>query len=107
MIERDDIQSGGWNLVFDEAHSLHNVISNLAKSQYTKPKICTVPKGLVKSLTKLKKILWLPLTTERPHKPTESYMVSNQKIKSAIGKVLPVTAKDGLIKTFKSFNNIK
>jgi hypothetical protein len=31
-------------------------------------------------------------------------VVSNQKIKSAIGKDLPVSAKDGLLKTFNSFH---
>jgi hypothetical protein len=31
--------------------------------------------------------------------------VSNQKIKTAIGKPLPVSAKNGLLKTFYSFHN--
>jgi len=32
-------------------------------------------------------------------------VVSNQKIKFAIGKDLPVSAKDGLLKTFNSFHD--
>jgi hypothetical protein len=31
--------------------------------------------------------------------------VSNAKIKTAIGKPLPVSSREGLLKTFKSFNN--
>jgi hypothetical protein len=58
-------------------------------------------------MAKLGDVFRLPLTTERQQKLTESYVVSNQMIKYAIGKDLPVSAKDGLIKTFKSFNNIK
>jgi nucleoside-diphosphate-sugar epimerase len=107
MIERDDIPSGVYNVADDEALSTNDVISILAKSQNTNPKIWAMPKGLIKSLAKLGEMLRLPLTTERLQKLTESYVVSNQKIKSAIGKDLPVSTKDGLIKTFKSFNNIK
>jgi hypothetical protein len=32
-------------------------------------------------------------------------VVSNLKIKKALGKPLPVSAKDGLLKTFNSFQN--
>ena len=59
---------------------------------------------MVQSLSKLGDVLRLPHTTERLQKLTESYVVSNQKIKSAIGKDLPVSAKDGLLKTFNSFH---
>ena len=49
--------------------------------------------------------LYLPLNTERLQKLTSSYVVSNAKIKAAIGKPLPVSSREGLLKTFKSFNN--
>ena len=45
----------------------------------------------------------MPLTTERLDKLTESHVVSNQKIKIALGKELPVTAREGLRTTIKSF----
>ena len=48
--------------------------------------------------------LHLPLNRERLAKLTENYVVSNRKIKSALGMdKMPVRAKDGLIKTIKSF----
>ncbi len=45
----------------------------------------------------------MPLNTERLQKLTESYVVSNTKIKQAIGKPFPVAAKEVLLKTFGSF----
>ena len=103
LIERDDIPSGVYNVADDSPLSTNDVISILAESQNRKAKIWDVSKGLIQSFAKLGDILRLPLTTERLQKLTESYVVSNQKIKSAIGKDLPVSAKDGLLKTFNSF----
>lgn len=104
LIEREDIPSGIYNVADDEALSTNDLISILAKSQNKKPRIWNLPSGLIQSLSKLGVALRLPLTTERLQKLTESYVVSNQKIKSAIGKNLPVSAEDGLLKTFYSFH---
>jgi nucleoside-diphosphate-sugar epimerase len=103
LIERDDIPSGVYNVADDEALSTNDVISILAESLNKKAKILNVPKDIIKSLAKLGDVLRLPLTTERLKKLTESYVVSNQKIKTAIGNDLPVSARDGLLKTFQSF----
>jgi hypothetical protein len=45
----------------------------------------------------------LPLNTERLQKLTENYVVSNTKITKAIARSLPIPAKEGLLKTFTSF----
>jgi nucleoside-diphosphate-sugar epimerase len=100
LIEREDIPSGVYNIADDKALSTNEVISILAESKNKKPMILDLSKGLIKALAKLGDLLRLPLTTERLQKLTESYVVSNQKIKSAIGKEFPVSAKDGLLKTF-------
>jgi nucleoside-diphosphate-sugar epimerase len=105
LIDREDIPSGVYNVADDKALSTNEVISILAESKNKKPKIWNFSKGLIKALAKLGDLLRLPLTTERLQKLTESYVVSNQNIKSAIGKDLPVSAKDGLLKTFNSFHN--
>lgn len=105
LIEREDIPSGVYNIADDEALSTNDVISILAESQNRKAKVWKVSKGLIQFLAKLGDVFRLPLTTERLQKLTESYVVSNQKIKSAIGKPLPVSAKNGLLKTFNSFHN--
>jgi nucleoside-diphosphate-sugar epimerase len=103
LIERDDIPSGVYNVADDQALSTNELISILAKSQNKKPKIWNVNKCLIQFFSKSGDVLRLPLTTERLQKLTESFVVSNQKIKSAIRKDLPVSAKEGLLKTFNSF----
>jgi nucleoside-diphosphate-sugar epimerase len=103
LLEQKDIPSGVYNVADDKVLSTNEVISILTESQNKKPKIWKVPKGLIKSFSKLGDILRLPLTTERLQKLAESYEVSNQKIKFAIEKDLPVSAKDGLLKTVNSF----
>jgi hypothetical protein len=42
--------------------------------------------------------LKLPLNSERLKKLTDSYVVSNKKIVSALGKKLPVGSKEGIQK---------
>jgi nucleoside-diphosphate-sugar epimerase len=105
LIERDDIPSGVFNVADDEALSTNDVISILSESQTKKVKIWKFSKSLIQFLAKLGDVFRLPLTSERLQKLTESYVVSNQKIKSAIRKPLPVSAKNGLLKTFNSFHN--
>ena len=51
-------------------------------------------------------LLHLPLNTERLRKLTENYVVSNEKIKAALGiERMPVRAADGIMKTILSFSN--
>ena len=104
LIEREDIPSGIYNMADDEALSTNDVISVLAESLNRTPKIWKVSKGLVQYVAKIGNLLRLPLHEERLHKLTDSYVVSNQKIITAIGKSLPVSSKEGLLKTFKSFS---
>lgn len=106
LIERQDIPSGIYNIADDEPLSTNELISLIAESQNRKPNVWKIPKGFIERLAKLGDVLHLPLNTERLQKLTDSYIVSNQKIKDAIGKPLPVSSRDGLLKTFKSFKKI-
>lgn len=103
LIEREDIPSGIYNIADDESLSTNELISLIAKSQNSKPYVWKMPKGIIERLAKLGDVLHLPLNIERLQKLTESYVVSNQKIKDAIGKPLPISSREGLLKTFKSF----
>jgi len=105
LIEREDIPSGVYNVADDNPLSTNEVISILAESQNRKAKIWNISKGLILSVAKIGNVLKLPLNEERLQKLTDSYMVSNQKIKTAIGKPLPVSSREGLLKTFNSFRN--
>jgi len=104
LIEREDISSGVFNVADDDALSTNEVITILAESQDRKPKIWRISKRLIQTATKIGNVLKLPLNEERLQKLTDSYIVSNQKIITAIGKPLPVSSKEGLLRTFKSFN---
>lgn len=104
LVERKDIISGVYNIADDEALSTNTVISILSESLNIKAKIWAVPKGLIKLLAKIGDIFQLQLTTVRLQKLTESFMVSNEKIKTAIGIPLPIKSRDGLLKTFNSIN---
>lgn len=105
LIERVDIPSGVYNVADDVVLSTNEVISILAESLNKKPKIWQISKGLIQSATKIGNLLKLPLNEERLNKLTDSYIVSNRKIVLAIGKSFPVSSKEGLLKTFKSFKN--
>jgi len=58
------------------------------------------------NIAKVGDILRLPLNTERLNKLTETYIVSNIKIKKAINKQLPLSNIQGMMKTIQSFNKI-
>jgi nucleoside-diphosphate-sugar epimerase len=104
LIEREDIPSGIYNVADDEPLSTNELIGLIAPSQNRKPKIWKISRTLIEGVSKLGDKLLLPLNSERLHKLTSSYVVSNAKIKAAIGKPLPVSSREGLLKTFRSFN---
>jgi nucleoside-diphosphate-sugar epimerase len=103
LIVNDKIQSGVYNIADDEPISTNELINLISEGQNIKSRIWNVPQSLIKLFSKLGDVLMLPLNTERLSKLTETYIVSNNKIKYAINKPLPISAKDGLIKTFNSF----
>lgn len=104
IIEREEIPSGIYQLADNEALSTNDLIKILGTSLNKKISIWNIPTFLIKYLAKLGDVLHLPINSERLQKLTENYIVSNRKIIKAIGKDLPVSAKEGLIKTFQSFN---
>jgi nucleoside-diphosphate-sugar epimerase len=107
LIERNDIPSGVYNVADDQRISTNELVYLISNSIGKTTHILNIPSNVIKIIAKIGDFLSLPLNTERLNKLTESYIVSNQKLVKAIGKSLPVQAKDGLIKTIKSFNNIK
>ena len=104
LIESEDIQSGIYNVADDEPLSTNELIGLIAQSQNRSPKLWNISKKFIEGVASIGDKLHLPLNSERLHKLTSSYVVSNAKIKAAIGKPLPVSSKEGLLKTFKSFN---
>jgi len=104
LIERDDIPSGIYNVADDETFSTNQVVRLIAESKGKSARILNLSKSFIRAIARLGNFLKLPLNTERLRKLTVSYVVSNAKIKAALGKPLPVSSKEGLIKTFQSFS---
>jgi nucleoside-diphosphate-sugar epimerase len=103
LLSQNNIPSGIYNVADDEPLSTNQLIQLIAVSQNKQARIVAIPKSFINRMAKLGDQLHLPLNTERLQKLTESYVVSNAKIKQAIGKPFPVAAKEGLLKTFGSF----
>lgn len=104
LIEREDMLSGVYNLADDVPLSTNEVINMIATSKGKKVKILNLNRKLIRWLALVGNLLRLPLNSERLKKLTESYVVSNTKIKTALGKPLPVSSKEGLMRTFQFFS---
>ena len=103
LIENDQIISGIYNIADDEPLSTNDLIQLISKSLGKDTFIWNMPKPIIIGLAKIGNVFKLPLNTERLDKLTETYLVSNQKIKMAINKPLPNSSIDGLFKTLNSF----
>lgn len=100
------IESGIYNMADDDALSTNELIEVMCSAMGNKSKIVSISKGLIKFMARTGDLLHLPLNSFRLDKLTENYVVSNNKIKRALGiKRMPVDAKVGLTKTIKSFQN--
>jgi len=97
--------SGIYNVADDKALATTDLIKLISESLDKKPRIISVNAKIIKVLASFGSILKLPFSKEKLQKLTENYVVSNQKIKDILNIQLPVSAKKGLIRTFKSFNN--
>ena len=99
-----DAPSGIYHMGDDEALSTNELIEVICSALGKKAHIWNIPRGLMSGFAKIGDVLHLPLNTQRMQKLTENYVVSNAKIKAALGmKEMPVRAKDGLRETIKSF----
>lgn len=98
------VPSGIYHMGDDEALSTNELIEVICSALGKKAHIWNIPRGLMNGFAKIGDVLHLPLNTQRMQKLTENYVVSNVKIKAALGmKEMPVRAKDGLRETIKSF----
>lgn len=103
LIEKN-IESGIYQVADDKPLSTIELVNLIASSLDKKASIWNINKTIIKTLAKTGDILHLSLNTERLKKLTESYVVSNEKLKKALGiKKMPITAKDGMLKTLESF----
>ena len=99
-----DIESGIYQVADDEALWTNEIIRLIAAAQKRKSRIWNISRKLILLSARLGNVLHLPLNSERLKKLTESYVVPNQKLKTALGiEKMPVRAGAGMKKTFESF----
>ena len=99
-----DVASGIYHMGDDEALSTNELIALMCEAMGKEPHIWKMNRKMMEGCAGLGTLLHLPLNTERLRKLTENYVVSNEKIKSALGiERMPVRAADGIMKTIRSF----
>ena len=100
--------SGVYNLADDEALSTNTLIEIICNCLRRKVRIWKFGRGAMTFLARIGDCLHLPLTTERLAKLTENYIVDNGKIKRALNiDKMPLSAREGLSYTIRSFNRDK
>ncbi|CDS93803.1 Nucleoside-diphosphate-sugar epimerase [Sphingobacterium sp. PM2-P1-29] len=105
MLLKKDLESGIYNFSDDDTLSTNELVSLIGQTLGKKEKLWNISPSLIRLIVKLGDVLPLPLNSERLKKLTESYVVSNSKIKIKLEIIkLPISAKEGLIKTFRSFS---
>lgn len=107
QILEKNIAPGNYQVADDEGISTNRLIQLIAESNNKKAVIWNWNKKLIHGIAKLGDLIYLPLNRERLKKLTESYIVSNEKLKNALSiHNMPVSAEEGMKKTLNSFKNI-
>ncbi len=103
IIEKE-IPGGIYNVADDESLSTNELIALMAETLKRPNRTWKINKSFLQFCAKVGTLLHLPLNTTRLQKLTESYVVSNEKLKQVLGIThMPVSAEYGLRKTIESF----
>ncbi|MBW5343213.1 hypothetical protein EST52_26025 [Escherichia coli] len=103
-----NLASNVFNFADDDSISTNELVRIIGDTLGLSTKLIALPKSLINTVVKFGDYLPLPLNSERLKKLTDSYVVSNEKVKSTLNvKELPIRAQDGLKLTIQSFNNVK
>jgi nucleoside-diphosphate-sugar epimerase len=103
LLENTAILSGIYQVADEQPLSTNKIVNLLGTSLNKKSRIWNIPIPCINGISRLGDYLNLPLNSERLHKLTEDYVISNSKIIAAIGKPLPLHSDEGILKTFESF----
>lgn len=96
-----DVESGIYNICDDKPVSTNELIRIICGCLGKKTKLWRIPQVIMTACATMGDVLHLPLNSERLEKLTENYVVSNDKIKQALGiNRMPIKAVEGLISTF-------
>jgi len=104
LIQRNDIPSGTYQIADDIPLSTNKIIDLIKQSTGSKTLLFKIPRMIILALAKIGDYFNLPFNSDRFIKLTENYIVSNKKLKLALGKSLPVESSVGMLETLNSFN---
>lgn len=106
ILKNKEIKSGIYNFADDDFVSTNELIEIIDEALGKKTKQLKIYPFIIKYFSKIGDKLKFSLNSERLKKLTENYKVSNQKIKEHLNiRHLPMSTKEGLIKTIKSFEH--
>lgn len=98
-----DAPSGVYNVADDEPLSTVEIVELIAHEHAVSARVLKVPPRLVMSLARIGDRARLPFNSERLGKLTGNYVVSNEKIKTALSLAhMPTMTRDGLRRSVSS-----
>lgn len=106
LLYKEEIASGIYHVADDTPISTIDLVQIIAEGLGKKGRIWSIYPGLIKSIARIGDVFSLPLNSERLQKLTDSYVVSNRKLITALKISLPVNTKEGLQKTIESFKDV-
>lgn len=102
-----NIVDGIYNIADDQSLSTNELISIICETTNKATRIININENIVRFIAKVGTNFHLPLNEERLQKLTENYVVSNEKIKKALGITnMPMCTQVGLKKTLESFKEV-
>lgn len=105
LITEENIPTGIYQVADDVPISTKELFNVISQNLNYSPVNLSIPANFLRQIAKIGDKLHLPLTSERLKKLTENYIVSNQKIKNALGiQKLPIDVIDGINRTINNFN---
>ena len=96
-----EIPSEIYHIADDDSISTNQLIGIMAKAQGKHARYLPISEKWIIGMAKLGDRLRLPFNTEKLNKLTGSFIVSNEKIKNAMGKHLPFSCEQGFLQNLK------
>lgn len=105
ILDRNDIPSGTYNVADDETLSTTEVLRILSLSAGTSPRFLNISPTLVNLVAKVCDFVKPGLGSRNLEKLTSNYVVNTNKLRSYLKKDLPISVREGILRTGNSFKN--
>lgn len=102
-ITKGNLKEGTYQVADDQCISTNEIMSLMGEVMGKKVTELSLPQFVIALIAKCGDVLPLPINSDKLQKLTENYRVSNTKLVTSLNKQLPMTLKEGLVNTIKSF----